>query len=149
MCLSGALFKGLCISENSGMVTSLIILKTVLFIELLWEILLILIGYVIHMQILNIYPISSNSVRLLSQTLSSPFLAMPLTSSVSLSNLLSISHQRMGIRIVPTSQGYYLDQMIYVKPSQQCLTCIQHSMDTCYHYYIQNILAHSFLFIEV
>lgn len=34
----------------------MIILETVLFMELLWEILLILIDYLTHMQILNIYP---------------------------------------------------------------------------------------------
>lgn len=36
----------------------------------------------------------------------------PFTSSVSLSKLLSLFHQVMGIRIVPTSQGYYPDHMI-------------------------------------
>lgn len=34
----------------------MIILETVLFLELLWQILLILIDYLTHMQILNIYP---------------------------------------------------------------------------------------------
>lgn len=39
--LAEALLKGVCISKDSGVVTNLIILQTVLFLELLWEILLI------------------------------------------------------------------------------------------------------------
>lgn len=47
-----------CVSEKTQewLVTSLIILQTVLFMELLWEILLVVIDYLTHVWFLNAYP---------------------------------------------------------------------------------------------
>lgn len=53
--------------------------------------------------------------RLLSQTVSNPFLVLPFISYVSLSKLLNFSHQRM-IGTVATSQSYYgIKWLLWVK----------------------------------
>lgn len=72
--------------------------------ELLWEILLVVMDYITHVWIFKYIPWSEAVLTPESVCLKS-FPSNVITSYVFLGKLISISYQRMGIRIAPISRA--------------------------------------------